>query len=187
MDNEALYAFIDGKRAECGLRECDIPVSALELVYRCHPELTVTTERFSTPLFRGALIVREGGGAIALNALRSHARRNYDCAHELLHYWLRGEGGARLRFEGYRPNSDKRQEWLAAEGAAELLVPRRVFLPFCAGEAIEHCGGSLVAVRKRERWLRCVGELFCVPPAVVSLRVWSLRAPARRLINAHAG
>lgn len=48
-------------------------------------------------------------------------------AHELIHYWFHPEQGA---FYPFSPASrDKEKEWQANEGAAELLLPYRDFVP----------------------------------------------------------
>ena len=66
-----------------------------------------------------------------LNARHSVEELNFDCGHELIHLTKhRGLGLSSFHcFDTLKPKQDPFIEWEANEGAAELTVPYRSFLP----------------------------------------------------------
>jgi len=61
---------------------------------------------------------------IGLNARRSAAGKNFDCMHEIIHYWLHD------RPTFYCLDDTKNHiEWQANEGAAQFLMPYQSFIP----------------------------------------------------------
>jgi Zn-dependent peptidase ImmA (M78 family) len=71
--------------------------------------------------------------SIALNSRRSAGGRNFDCMHELIHYWLH-EGSEFICDDNF-VKQDTYIEWQANEGAAQFLMPYQVFIPtYCKME-----------------------------------------------------
>jgi len=66
-----------------------------------------------------------------LNSNKALVEQNYDCPHEFMHLFNDAPAaGTIIRcFDKLRPNQNRYVEWLANEGAAELLVPYKMLLP----------------------------------------------------------
>lgn len=68
---------------------------------------------------------------ILLNSNLSYAEYNFQGIHEMIHIY-ESKSCPGLTFSCYdriRPNQDTYTEWVANEGAAELLMPYKIFIP----------------------------------------------------------
>ena len=158
-----LYALIDRKRRDCGLTPADIPVEPMELAAREGKALVIQRRPFSRRGLGGALFKGEVS-LITLNDRRGPEEMRFSLAHELIHYWF-DDGTAAPAFS----------EWRANEGAAELLVPRAVFVPLAAGQALDAHRGSLRDLERDAPWLTGAAALFGVTGPVIRYRLRSLR------------
>ncbi|MDR0293018.1 MAG: ImmA/IrrE family metallo-endopeptidase [Oscillospiraceae bacterium] len=167
MTKAELYALVERKRAELGLS--GVPVRALELVRTRYPEIILRQDDFGTRAV-GGMLIRGPVSLLSLNARRNAAEQNFDCAHELIHYWS-GLRHCALPPDGSPPpKQDPYVEWMANEGAAELLMPFRLLLPIFYHERLwRHTGPA-----RRER-LRLFAGHFAVTPAMMENRWRSLR------------
>lgn len=127
---QELYSFVDSLRKRFHLSDSACPMDtaafcrgqeSIELVY--HP--------FTTSGFCAAALLGEKTDTIVLNARHSKEELNFDCGHELIHITKhRGVGISSFHcFDTLKPKQDPFLEWEANEGAAELTVPYRSFLP----------------------------------------------------------
>lgn len=69
---------------------------------------------------------------ILLNSNLSYAEYNFQGIHEMIHIY-ESKSCPGLTFSCYdriRPNQDTYTEWVANEGAAELLMPYKIFIPY---------------------------------------------------------
>lgn len=166
MTRPELYRFIDRKREELGLY--DLPVYTPELVRERYPDILLREEDFFTRKVGGALYLGPRS-MLVLNLRRSEVERNFDCAHELLHYWS-GIGHYALTPDRMMITpQDPYIEWVANEGAAELLIPFRRVLPLFYHERL----WQYTEIARRER-LRILAEGFIVTPAQMENRYRSL-------------
>ena len=132
MRKEALFRAVGNIRERCAADR--FPIDSRELVMRAcrNPEIEII--HFSDARIGGLLCREKNVTRVALNALHSGARRNFFCAHELIHYCLHGDrakmwvcgdpsGG------GVIAGADAYAEWQANAGAAELLMPYARVIP----------------------------------------------------------
>ena len=107
-----------------------------------------------------------------LNSSRGEIERNFDCAHEFIHVVKhKFENSQPFRcFDKLRPQQNSFLEWQANEGAAEILVPYKAFIPiFC--EYLPSCED----VYTYYCLLDYLAHLFNVPVRVIELRIENLK------------
>ena len=119
---------------------------------------------------RGLAIPKDN--IILLNSSRNEIERNFDCAHEFIHVVKhKFENSQPFRcFDKLRPQQNSFLEWQANEGAAEILVPYKAFIPiFC--EYLPSCED----VYTYYCLLDYLAHLFNVPVRVIELRIENLK------------
>lgn len=87
---------------------------------------------FVTTGLRGIAKPMEGGKCVViLNSQRSKVERNFDFAHEFMHFCLHSKvkTGSFQCFEKVCSKQNVFIEWQANEGAAELIIPYKALLP----------------------------------------------------------
>lgn len=108
-------------------------IDAKNLAYQCVNNLAIQEVLFDSTKICGILYKGDRKTSIALNARRTAEMQNFDCMHELIHYFLHDvcycqcicsdeQGGRCIQ-------QDRIQEWQANEGAAQFLVPYQDFIP----------------------------------------------------------
>lgn len=108
--------------------------------------IVVRTQRFETPGLRGISFLAEAKDEphiILLNSLRSRRERRFDLAHELYHISYHGKFNCVFQCvekEGRSLGRIPILEYQANSGAAELLMPAEVVIPFAAEN--RDCFGS---------------------------------------------
>ena len=133
-------------------------------------KLDVRIVDFKDRSLRGLSVPKEN--IILLNSSRNKAERNFDCAHEFIHVTKhKNENFQTFNcFDNLRPQQSPFLEWQANEGAAEMLVPYKMFIPmFC--ESISNCE-TYADYYSFLEFLSCI---FNVPIAVIELRVDNLK------------
>ena len=125
-----LYRFIDRLRIQLGVKPLSQPIDTIAFC-RSQKNIELVYHPFSTSGFCAAALLGEKGDTIVLNARHSVEELNFDCGHELIHLTKhRGLGLSSFHcFDTLKPKQDPFIEWEANEGAAELTVPYRSFLP----------------------------------------------------------
>jgi len=104
-------------------------VNSIELAKRVCHNLHLEYLDFKTTDLCGILYKSEKSTSIALNSRRSVGGRNFDCMHELMHYWLH-DSEAFYCSDKLEPSPTSDYfEWQANEGAAQFLMPYQVFIP----------------------------------------------------------
>lgn len=78
---------------------------------------------------------------ILINSKLSAIEKNFYGLHELLHAYLHSsEKGKTFRcYDKIKPNQDYATEWQANEGAAELLIPYKDFIPYFYSLLMLYC------------------------------------------------
>lgn len=107
---------------------------------------------------------------VILNSNRNETEKRFDYTHELMHIALHRNIKRHFKcFDNPKQTQDKFIEWEANEGAAEFLLPYRLFIPVYVQLAKAHA----------REWLnsppiRILSKKFNVTEAVVSNRIKSL-------------
>lgn len=174
MTRRELHTFISGKRAEYGLTAADIPVEPMDMAARHGRALVVEYVPFASRKLRG-MMCKGPVSLITLNARHGPEERRFGLAHELVHFWCDEEDRALYTGPLSRSPETAFREWRANEGAAELLVPREVFVPLAAGQAADVHRGHAAALLRDAPWLTAAAALFGVTDAVVRYRLSALR------------
>lgn len=143
-----------------------------DLYNKCEKEFRLKMDivPFTNKLLRGMSIPKEN--IIILNSSRTSAERNFDFAHELIHV-IKHKYENHQTFQCvdcFQPTQNLFLEWQANEGAAEMLVPYKAFIPlFCAN--VVKCTGFHDYKKLKEE----LAEHFQVPVTVIELRIDNLK------------
>jgi len=130
LSRPALYEMVTGKILELGYNpfSAAYSINAIELAHKACINLHLELLPLKTTDICGILLKMPNSTAIALNARRKPCGRNFDCMHELIHYWFHDQPAFQC-LEGMNSSI----EWQANEGAAQFLVPYQSFIPnYCA-------------------------------------------------------
>ena len=133
LDKATLYERIEEHRNKWGINLSDYPINAIELC-DSFKYIVVKEAPFKTLGLRGIATKRDcvdKSDIILLNSNRTDMEKNFDCSHELIHLTEHRKSKTQTFhcFEKVRPQQNAFLEWQANEGAAEMLVPYRQFLP----------------------------------------------------------
>lgn len=133
MNKKDLYKRMDGVRDALGIGYDCMYANPFDMCSKL--DIQVICTEFVTSGLRGIAIPSTGptrdSDTIILNGKRDFTQRKFDCAHELTHlllhapsreYYLQQVDDVTIAQDGYT-------EWEANEGAAELLMPYRIFIP----------------------------------------------------------
>ena len=148
----------------------------LDLVALCKEKykIEVAFVPFVTEGLQGMFIPQKDNATpniIMLNKNRNEYEQNFSCAHEFIHFALhQNEHLTAFNFETVRKSQDSYLEWQANEGAAELLVPYKMFIPMLVNE-LEGLpfSTSLDCVKRK------LAKFFHVTSSVIENRINSLK------------
>lgn len=117
---------IDRKIYELGYRidSMHYKIDSIELAKKVCKNLELTFIDFCETKICGILYKSEKTTSMALNTRRSAIGKNFDCMHELIHYWFHEPEEFFCRADVYN-----HMEWQANEGAAQFLMPHQSFAP----------------------------------------------------------
>lgn len=126
-----LYMFVDELRTKLKitLSPHDYPINSIDLGKRFCKNLTIDQLPFPTSSICGILYKGEKTTSIALNSNRDPFMQNFDCMHELIHYFFHDISFCQLMCSEKTILQDKYIEWQANEGAAQFLIPYQLFIP----------------------------------------------------------
>lgn len=167
-----LYDHIRKIRQNLGLT---YPLDLVQVI-KNNDNIRISTADFSTNGLRGiAYIARKETepDLIFLSNNRTEFEQNLDCAHELVHLSLHRNNNAR-RFnsnEALPADQSALLEWQAEEGAAELIMPYKKFIPiFCL--LVDVCQDSWELFESLKMRM---ATLFKVTPNIIADRIENLR------------
>lgn len=128
---QKLYKEVDKLKYELGLDfTSDIyPINSKELGKENCKDLIIEELPFSIEYICGILYKGDNTTSIALNSSRESYQQNFDCMHELIHYFLHDISYCQLICSEKNIKQDSFIEWQANEGAAQFLVPYQIFIP----------------------------------------------------------
>lgn len=126
-----LYEFVDALRTSLGitLASSNFPINSVEIGKKHCNNLTIEKIPFPTHYICGILYKGDSSTSIALNANRDDYMQNFDCMHELIHYFFHDISYCQLMCSEKNIKQDSYIEWQANEGAAQFLVPYQIFIP----------------------------------------------------------
>ena len=127
IKKEILYKLVDDKLAELGITEEDYPLNSRAIADSIGSKLIVEYHKFPSIKMGGLLYKGDELSSMALNTLRSEKGQNFDCMHELIHYWFHPPGKMICIDNNYIHQNTTR-EWQANEGAAQALMPTKLFI-----------------------------------------------------------
>ena len=107
--------------------------------------------------------------SIALNSNRTPDMQNFDCMHEIIHYFFHEvPQQPRICYDGSygRIEQDSRIEWQANEGAAQFLVPYQDFIPRFLRLLDEPAGTCCIQ--------GLLADHYGVTPQVINIRIANL-------------
>ena len=137
MTKAELYKTVDKIRNYLNICKTKYPLNIFELCHKIDG-LKIVRAAFKTKDLRGMLCVAENSNEnsiILVNSNKSLLEQNYHGTHEFMHLFndVPKAGTVIKCYDRVKPNQNRYVEWLANEGAAELLVPYKLFIPlFCS-------------------------------------------------------
>lgn len=146
------------------------PLNSIEIakIY-CH-NLTVEQVMFPTTTICGILCRDDTETKISLNSKRDDVMQNFDCMHEVMHYYLH-EG---TRFNCVCTETTIAQnrilEWQANEGAAQTLVPYQLFIPEYVSYSKKYAHDTWKLLDAQSD----LAKMFNVTPQVIKNRIDNL-------------
>ncbi len=172
-DKRALYARLEAKRKELGVFY-DFPFDVTGLAKRENISISFTS--FESESI-GAMLYKDTFSAILINSNKSPLDQRFDLAHELIHFWFHPSQTS-FSFQKLHLR-DKEKEWQANEGAAELLLPFRDFIPRFVRTAryVEENYEPLEEVYTE------LSRFYRVAPVVVDYRIRNLESEILQYIN----
>lgn len=122
-----VYSTINRLREDLQL-DPHLSIYAKGLFYECCPRPQIFIPDFRTNFICGILVRGKNTTSIILNGLRSEEQQNFDCAHELIHYFCHN---TQMHLSAVKCilGQDSGLEYQANEGAAQLLIPDIDFIP----------------------------------------------------------
>ena len=128
-----LYEKINNKFDELELNPFSINfrIDSKELAKKVCLNLEIVQMNFEESKICGILYKGKNSTTIGLNARRSAFGQNFDCMHELIHYWYHDEPNYFcMPMDIINNNKEEAHlEWQANEGAAQFLMPYQSFIP----------------------------------------------------------
>lgn len=129
-----IYSDVTRKIKSMGYSFSNYPISSFEIVKKINKtnnnKIEIHFLNFKTTKIGGVLIRGDEISHIGLNSLLPEESLNFNCMHELIHYWFHPN----LNFTYcYITNeyilTDPRYEYQANEGTAQALMPYQLFIP----------------------------------------------------------
>lgn len=159
-----LYKSVDKLIEELDITSCDYPLNSILLAKKFFINAEILYEDFDS--FCALLYRGKRTTTLTLNSRRSSAMQNFDCMHEIIHYFLHEDLNT---FEclgsDNNPSLNDSLEWQANEGAAEALLPYRMFIPMYISLCEEN----------EETAITYLANKFCVTERVIENRIDNLQ------------
>lgn len=169
-----LYDFITSKINSLNYDLTDIEnysINSKRIAFLVCKDLEIKNIDFEGTKLCGILYKGKNKTTIALNSRRSHRGQNFDCAHEVVHYWLHDNN-----IFYCKDKATDYFEWQANEGAAQLLMPYQVFIPrYC--DTLKTCTElfSLCNDFALKMAIKKLSEQFSVGEIAIRNRIKSLQ------------
>lgn len=126
-----LYKCVDSLRESLDLSHLD-PVDTKDMIDQIG-HIDLTYHCFHTPGLCGIAMVGDKVDTIVLNSQRTLKEQSFDAGHEIIHLYKHRNTLDHFNcFSHSHPKQNSFIEWQANEGAAELILPYRLFVPLVA-------------------------------------------------------
>lgn len=168
---KALYNFVASLKNKFGVSDNLYPLDLGYLEDISSKYLSLELASFKTRGLCGVAFIGDKEDTVILNSERSENEQLFDFSHELVHLSAHRHVGAFQCFDKVKPAQNSFLEWQANEGAAEITVPYKLFIPQFV-DRVRECGDS---------WFDYIGlkwelaDEFGVTPAIISYRIDNLR------------
>lgn len=175
-----IYQNVNEIRQYMGLNKGSVyPLNSVQLATSFCKNLTINKINFETTDICGILYKGENTTSIALNESRTEEQQNFDCAHELIHYFFHDISFCKCVCSEKKIIEQERSiEYQANEGSAELLVPYELILP-----EIKKARPSLKAWHDFHKFKFNMSLMFNVTDIVISFRLESLKYEIMQYLN----
>lgn len=171
-----LYKYVDRIREVYGLSNIDYGMDISDLRF-IDPTIHVETHCFSTTGFGAAIFFGDKMDTIILNTQRNSQEQGFDFRHELLHKHKHRKNG-KLSYNCFTTQQDSFIEWEANEGAAEMMIPYRIFISDVAEAYPTFMTSSDIHIFKRK-----MQQKYNVTPAMIELRLKNLKYEIWQCVN----
>lgn len=158
-------------REELGIKKGEPVVSSVDILNRM-PFLAIEAKPFRTRALHGICSFGRDGDidVIVLSSHRTAIEQNFDCMHEYfhLHEHRNEKKDAFYCYENVQSKQNKFLEWQANEGAAEILMPYKEFIPlFWQFLCYQQTDNQFPVIE-------ALAACYCVTTAVAEYRIRSL-------------
>ena len=179
LSKAKLYGIVTEKAAQLGfnVHAQNYKIDAMQLAMQVclNPEIKIL--EFSSIKVCGLLYKGQFATTIGLNARRSAAGKNFDCMHELIHYWLHDQSTFYCL-----DDMDDHMEWQANEGAAQFLMPYQSFIPnYCYLH--DKLYASYAPRQAHDMQIATLAGSYMVGEMAVKFRMESLKSEIAQYIN----
>lgn len=129
-DKSMLYSYVDDLRRRLNLFEDMSVPDPFNIALHHVKNPCIECVPFPTTKICGILYKGDHSTSIALNANRTREMQNFDCMHELIHYFLHDIDYCQcICSDTANISQNSYLEWQANEGSAQFLVPYQDFIP----------------------------------------------------------
>ena len=133
LTKQDLYTCVEQYRQKLFSVGLSFPLDFFSIL-KVSPNITFDYADFDTPGLRGMAFVNYNGfnsHGILIKSTLSKEEQNFHGVHEILHTVLHSQitNNSFKCYDQIRPNQSSFIEWQANEGAAELIMPYRNFIP----------------------------------------------------------
>lgn len=174
IDKASLYRRIQNVRNQLRITHQDYPLDSLQLCSKVL-EKKIGYAPFKAPALRGMAAIDKSNhknDVILLNSARTKIEQNFDCAHEIIHTIAHRNLPGITSFNCFETVGKKQDpfiEWQANEGAAELLVPYKHFIPIYVNLSRKYARNFNKTPPEKE-----LSTMYNVTEAVISHRINAL-------------
>lgn len=170
-----LYSKVDNIRQILNINIERYPIDILFESYFI-PNLDIKHHQFKSKNFGGMLMHGQKIDTMILNSKRTTREKEFDCAHEIIHlYEHRGNGTifncTDKKYVRKLNKIDTTLEWQANEGAAELLLPWKIFIP----DLVREYSISVGTIDKSPYINSIFANKYGVTDSIIEYRVENLR------------
>ena len=179
LSRSELYSVVTRKASELGFNvfSRNYRIDACDLAMRACLRPQIRLLDFTEAHVCGVLYRGDNTTTIGLNVKRSAVGRNFDCMHELIHYWYH-EGASFYCVADVNNNI----EWQANEGAAQFLMPYQNFIPkYCYLH--DEFYNRLSPAAAHDALIGNLAKNYMVGERAVQIRIKSLSAEIARYVD----
>lgn len=178
LNKASLYSVISKKIINLGfdIFSESYRVNSINLAYKSCKNLKLEILEFKEPKICGILYKGKGYTTMALNARRSEIGRNFDCMHELIHYWFHNTDFFYCVSGAYN-----HMEWQANEGAAQFLMPYQNFIPAYCNMYDIICKNN--KEEEFQNLIKILSKKYIVGETAIIYRINSLKFEIKEYIN----